>query len=205
MRQNNCSPKGPQDQGRTPIHLNSILPSKFVRKQSPTKGQVCLRLDPFLPMIPLMKSIKPWVNEMGVTEAQMTQWSREAPKGKSLTYWCLENGKIPTDEYLFWARNHYGLAVLKPEFFEQSPNFDLWRNIASVANWSAEMVPLHEWDGVVFVGCVEPLDDISWSFPVRYIIADAQSLASSWQTLQTGPAVQRDGASCARSTGGGPR
>ena len=77
------------------------------------------------------------------------------------------------------------LAVLKDEFFKLPANTKLWDQLKSVANWSHEMLPVHEWDGVVFVACVEPNDEIKWSFPVQYVLASADNLNKHWENLNS--------------------
>jgi len=132
------------------------------------------------------KSLKPWVQPLRVSPTEFQAWSKDSNKSESLTFWCLENGKIAPEDYFSWAKEHYGLPLLSTEFFSHAkPNAELWNHIQSVANWSAEMLPLTQWDGVVFIACVEPKDDIQWSFPVSYVLAKPEDLKFYWQSLMT--------------------
>lgn len=131
-----------------------------------------------------MAEQKPWVKALNINISDLEQWKLELPKEQSLTFWCLEKGKLKLYEYLKWAQNHYQLPILNTDYFTNSPDQGLWLNIQSVANWSAHMLPLAEWDGVIFIGCVEPHTDITWSFPVRYVLASPHDLKKRWQELQ---------------------
>lgn len=135
-------------------------------------------------MVPLMSSVKPWASALNIPQTTYQAWVAEAPQHESLTYWCLKTGKVKSERYLSWAREHYGLASIRSDFFRQNQN-PLWEKIKSVANWSAQMIPVHEWDGVVFIACAEPPQDIQWSFPVQYLLADVKDLESHWATLQS--------------------
>jgi hypothetical protein len=130
-----------------------------------------------------MKTVKEWASAFKVSGEQYALWMREAPKGESFTFWCLRSGKLNEDDYIGWAREFYGLASLHTQYFHQPLNPNLWHKIHSVANWSAEMLPIAEWDGVIFIGCVEPNRELSWSFPVQYVLAKARDLKKIWQSL----------------------
>ncbi len=88
---------------------------------------------------------------------------------------------VRSADYLQWAKEFYGLPLVTEDYFRQNANRQLWTRIKSVANWTPSMLPLEEWDGVVFVGCVEPPEDIQWSFPVQYVLASARDLKLHWQ------------------------
>lgn len=126
---------------------------------------------------------KAWIKALQINPSDVKAWAEHLPSSMSLTFWCLLNDKIPTSSYLTWAREHYGLAVLKDGYFEQPVDKTLWQQIQTVANWSPQLLPLCEWDGIVFVGCVEPPQEVNWSFPVRYVLASAENLQSHWEAL----------------------
>lgn len=143
----------------------------------------------------LMKALKAWVDALKINHVEFQSWCNEVPTSESITYWCLLKHKIQSDEYLSWAKNYFELAALSEEYFEQSPNLEFWNQIHTVANWSPSLLPLTEWDGVVFVGCVEPPEEVHWSFPVQYVLAPAEGLQKFWKQLQkpatTAPAVEQ--------------
>ena len=132
-----------------------------------------------------MKSAKEWLSALDIREEDFASWARMAPSQDSLTFWCIDTGKIDGSQYINWARDHFGLASVESNFFDTEPNVDFWQKIESVANWSAEMVPVGEWDNTVFIACVEPRSDVRWSFPVRYLLALPTDLKKYWSNLQT--------------------
>lgn len=130
----------------------------------------------------MMKTIRPWVKALGIPEEDYQRWCSGISAGESVTFACLRAGRIPVDGYLEWARDHYGLAILRSEFFLKPANSDLYNKLKTVSNWSQEFVPVHEWDGVIFVACVEPTD-VEWSYPVRQVLATPEDLQKYWNNL----------------------
>lgn len=129
-----------------------------------------------------MKTVRPWVKALGIPEEDYQQWCSGSPADESVTYSCLREGRIPVDGYLEWARDHYGLAILRSEFFLKPANSALFDKLKNVSNWSREFVPIHEWDGVIFVACVEPTD-AEWSYPVQQVLATPEDLQKYWDKL----------------------
>ena len=133
-----------------------------------------------------MKTILPWVAALGIPEEDYQRWSSTVPADQSVTFCCLREGRIPVDAYLEWARDFYGLAILRSEFFLKTPNVDLFNKIKSVCNWSRELVPIQEWDGVIFVACSEPTE-VTWSIPVRQVLANPADMEKYWMALTAAP------------------
>jgi hypothetical protein len=136
-----------------------------------------------------MRVVKPWVTALQIDEGTFASWIAKVPKHESITFWCLDKGHVRLNDYFNWAMNHYGLPFLKADYFGTPANRDLWSKIQSVANWSPELLPLEEWDGTIFVACVEPPEDIRWSFPVQYILASPQDLKMQWERLNSEPTM----------------
>lgn len=136
-----------------------------------------------------MRAVKPWVTALQIDEGTFASWIAKVPKHVSVTFWCLDKGHLRLAEYFDWAMNHYGLPYLQAEYFGTPANRELWSKIQSVANWSPELLPLEEWDGTVFVACVEPPEDIRWSFPVQYILASPRDLKVQWERLHSEPTM----------------
>lgn len=124
-----------------------------------------------------------WAKALQIPKALLDEWLTIAPIEESFTFWCLFTGRIDIGAYFNWAKEQYGLAYLEAPYFKQEPNRALWSQIHSVANWSPWMLPIEQWDGVVFVACVEPPAEHTWSFPVSYVLADPNQLEQLWQRL----------------------
>ena len=130
-----------------------------------------------------MEEIEPWLGEFGVTEETLDEWRGQVPEGESLTFWALENGKIDSERYLDWAREHYGLPSLKKIFFERPVNFKTWEQLRKAFKWSRSIFPVGEWGGTVYLACIEPLQKTEWEFSVSYLLADIHSLNRYWEQL----------------------
>lgn len=131
-----------------------------------------------------MQVNKPWIKELNINQEHVSRWQQQLAPNESLTFWCLIHKKIDSKSYMAWARNHYELASISEEYFLQH-QYDLsfWEQIKNVANWSESMLPIAQWDGIIFIGCVEPIKNQHWSFPVRYILTEADTLKKQWQNL----------------------
>lgn len=134
-----------------------------------------------------MKHVKPWANALQVAPEKYSAWTIEAPKHESLTFYCLDRGLIRSNEYFNWAKEYYGLPMIDTKYFQQPANRELWQQIQSVAHWTPALLPLEMWDGVVFVACVEPPDDVQWSFPVQYVLAHPRDLKLYLERLDDDP------------------
>jgi hypothetical protein len=132
-----------------------------------------------------MQTTPLWAKALQISKASIEEWLTVAPIEESFTFWCLFTGRLPLSDYFGWAMDHYGLAFLEAEYFKQVPNQQLWKQIHSVANWSPWMLPIEQWDGVVFIACVEPPTDMQWSFPVSFVLADPNMLEHLWQRLHS--------------------
>ena len=124
----------------------------------------------------------PWILPLGLKPAEVEQWRLELKSGESLTFHALEKGLLDWSKYQEWAINFYQLSAVNEEYFFEPAPMNFWKLIESVANWSPSLLPLEEWDGTIFIGCVEPPPaDLVWSFPVQFVLASPVSLKSRWQ------------------------
>ena len=105
----------------------------------------------------------------------------------SLTYWALIENKLPLKEYLSWARDHFKIPSLNEEAHNMKLNIDLWQRVQSIPHWSCEMLPIAEWEGVTFIGCIDPDREIHWDFPIQYILASPHQLDYFWNRLSDIP------------------
>jgi hypothetical protein len=133
----------------------------------------------------MMKKVRPWVEALGISEDDYQRWCSNIPATESVTFRCLREGRIPVEAYLDWACNHYGLPVLKKDFFANAPDHNLFEKLKGIGSWSYEIMPVGEWDGVIYIACTEPNEDISWSFNVCYLLAAPASLEAHWNALNT--------------------
>lgn len=65
------------------------------------------------------------------------------------------SGELPINEYMAWAADHYKIPFLSDDFFKQTNNFKLLLQNPS-PQWSQFFFPISEWQGTLYIGCLEP-------------------------------------------------
>lgn len=95
----------------------------------------------------------PWAKGLNISMQLLSEWLNQAGKS-DLLRWALANAKINELHYLAWAKNFYGMASLKPSFFDQAPNPQIWEKWGSY-DWSASFMPVYEWESVLYIACIE--------------------------------------------------
>lgn len=138
-----------------------------------------------------MSKVKPWARPLQVPDSTYNKWARQAPPEDNFTFWCIKTGKLDENQYLKWAREHYGLASLEPSFFDTCPHSELWQKVSPQGQWNENLIPIGEWEGVIFIACIEPPAEKLWNFPVHYILAPASGLSSTWQQFQQSSATMQ--------------
>ena len=104
----------------------------------------------------------------------------QVPANTPLLVWCLVNGMVKSDEYLAWACDHYGMAVLNAEFFEHFDRESL-TSLRAETSWSAWCFPVGKWDDVIFVACSEPLPEMP-DGNYTFVLADPRLMGEAWGT-----------------------
>lgn len=134
-----------------------------------------------------MKHLKSWSTYFNIPQDQLEVWRGEVPLGSSLIYWVLSEKKISVDAYMNWARDYLGIPSLSDNFSQMKLDLKLWKRVQGLPQWSFELVPLAEWDGVVFVACVDANLEESFDFPVQYILGTPDQLDFFWNKLNEIP------------------
>ncbi|HEX4924544.1 MAG TPA: hypothetical protein VFV50_10675, partial [Bdellovibrionales bacterium] len=102
-----------------------------------------------------MEILPPWAQALGVKIENIQSWLKAGAPKSALLEWCLDHDKIKEADYLAWARDFYAIPVVKTSLFDQPAPEALWERLRG-PEWRDSFFPLLEWDGVVFVGCLEP-------------------------------------------------
>ncbi len=129
-----------------------------------------------------------WSSHFQISQETLSVYTREAQAaGLDVLRWCLMNGKIPQEEYLKWAMNAYQLPVVKTDFFTSPPDLELWKRTKDLAPWNASLVPLTEWHGCLFIGCLEPPADFKLAKRHHFVLASARNLFMLWSHFNPTP------------------
>ena len=132
-----------------------------------------------------MKQAVPWGDPLGITNQQLEEWLDQAPEGVSLAGWCIENRVLDEPKYLEWAQNFYGLSILRTEFFESQAPRDLSRLMDDT--WPAYVVPVADWEGVIFLACTEPCYNFQTPPSIQWVLAPVNKIESWRKELRTQP------------------
>lgn len=124
-----------------------------------------------------MSYIQSWAEALNIKPEKLSAWSAQAPAGMPLLVWCLEKGHVPTEDYLAWASQTYGLPILKSEFFSQS--FDFSSLTESRNTWDPWCFPVDRWDDVTIVACVEPPQDRPEGI-FAFVLAEPTAMLEAW-------------------------
>jgi hypothetical protein len=98
---------------------------------------------------------KAFLNHFKISEEEIQRYLAENTQALPLIELLFEKKRIDEVEYLSWAKNYYGLPLLKESFFEAHNTVtqltSRYRNI-----FPRNVIPFYEWDGVLYVMCLEP-------------------------------------------------
>lgn len=124
-----------------------------------------------------MSSDQTWVEALKISPESLTEWSTQVPPDMPLLVWCMTNGHIRAEDYLAWACDHFGLAVLDSRFFSESFQRETLDDVRD--KWSPWCFPIGEWDACTFVACAEPPHEPAEG-GFAYILADPNAMKTAW-------------------------
>ena len=128
--------------------------------------------------------VSSWTKHFKVSEGDRKKWEEKKNASESLLAYALKQKAIPREEYFDWAREHYQIPFLRTDFF-QNPEIlskDKWKRIKDLETWNERMLPVSFWEGMVYIGCIEPYPK-ALSFPHRFVLASDLSLKMLWNSL----------------------
>lgn len=125
-----------------------------------------------------MTNARSWVEALNISPENLTKWSSEAPDGKPLLVYCLEQGHIEAEPYFAWAKEFFQIPVLDSAFF---PRIDaqMVQHAKSEGSWHPWRFPIDKWDDVTIVACVEPVTDQDHPH-ISFVLADPRAMSAAW-------------------------
>lgn len=101
------------------------------------------------------------------------------PRSVSLLRYALEQGLLSEEDYLKWAQQHLGKALIQGSFFaDVLAPVSLWQQHREKFTWSIDCLPLAEWDGHLIVGALEIPENIPPGMIV--LLAPPSGLEKFW-------------------------
>ncbi len=152
-----------------------------------------------------------WVESFNFTKEQIEQWTQQLPKGKSVVRWALENNKIPAEMFLLWAKKNYQLPVLNDTFTDLKTATEIKDRYSNI--WPDHVAPIKEWDGTLFLACLEPVEGFKSPQNHQWVLAPLSmilklrgetqpAVAQAVPILQDAPAGLKIDAAASVSFGG---
>ena len=117
---------------------------------------------------------RPWALHFNITDSHIS------------LHTALSQNSLNEDEYLKWAGQYYQLPLLQKDYFQshlQNP-IELWNKVKNKAPWSSSLVPIDEWKGTIYAGCLEPPSTPPQVSNIVYILTSSQCLNSLWKSFQ---------------------
>ncbi len=112
---------------------------------------------------------KLWVEAFKFTPENFKQWLQEVPTDKTLVRWILETSKVSSETFLNWARKHYQLPTLKENFSEFVKASEIKNRYSDI--WPDHVCPIGEWDGILFLACLEPVEEFKAPQQHQWVLA----------------------------------
>lgn len=114
----------------------------------------------------------------------LTESFEQSGSPLSLLGYALQEQRLRSDEYLNWAMTHYKLPLLQSRFFTETPvSQEMFAKWATHYPWSAECLPVAEWDGSLIVACLQPPQDFPSSPTSIIVLASYENLTETWNHL----------------------
>ncbi|MCC6138042.1 MAG: hypothetical protein IT287_05380 [Bdellovibrionaceae bacterium] len=95
----------------------------------------------------------------------------------------LTAGELPIADYMKWATENYKIPFLSDDFFAQTKNFKLIIENPS-AQWNEFFFPIHEWQGLLYVGCLEP-QSFEYSKKTCMVLCSPTQLSLRWSKMES--------------------
>jgi hypothetical protein len=129
----------------------------------------------------VITAVGSWVEALKISPEKLEAWSNEATPGVPLLVWCLQAGKISSEEYLHWAAQYFNLPVVHERYFKEAFDAQYLESERTKGGWTAWCFPVEQWDDVTIVACVEPpAEQVPFTC---YVLADANTLKEVWNLM----------------------
>jgi hypothetical protein len=120
-----------------------------------------------------------------IYEQVRLRYTENVASEASLIYLACRDKLITSDDYLAWAHCYYAIAILEDRFFNSRFERSCFDKYASLTPWSEQFYPAFEWDGVLFIACLDPhvLSQLQLEITVRPLLTSFENLQKGWQII----------------------
>lgn len=132
---------------------------------------------------------EPWQEPFHISDEEIVLWRQKIGPGESLLLWAIQNQKVDENQYLEWARDFYKIPLVQSNYFSSPLSQAAIKR--DLPNFCDEThVPIGQWDGQIFIGCLEPLPA---SDPlISFVLAPHKPLLERWKMFFSPPAGPTD-------------
>lgn len=132
-----------------------------------------------------MMSHNPWFEHFKEQLQGLTESFQESGSSLSLLGYALKEQRLSSDKYSLWAMDFFKLPKLQSRFFtETPPSQEMFAKWATHYPWSAECLPVAEWDGSLIVACLQPPQDLPSTSTHITVLANYEDLERTWAHYQ---------------------
>lgn len=116
----------------------------------------------------------------------LTEAFEKSGTSLSLLGFAIKEGHLHSEDYLKWAMSYYHLPLLQTNFFaETAAGAEVFAKWSTHYPWSAEYLPIAEWEGSLIVAGLQPPQDFP-AFPQSiFILASFENLEKAWNSLHS--------------------
>lgn len=99
--------------------------------------------------------------------------------------WCVREGHFSEEAFSHFQSNLAELPKVRADFFNAPVDHEFWNRVKDLHPWTADCLPLTEWDGVLLIGSVWPRGTFKPSLQHRLVLATPTELREFYQRFQT--------------------
>lgn len=121
------------------------------------------------------KAKEPWLSELGLNEESL----KGLPPGENPILWAIKNHHIESEAYVNWAHEHFQVPKIDDSFFNFSMDSTLVEKHQSIHPWNSNCYPIYEWENLIYVACLEPLN-LENSTNICFVIASPEAMERAW-------------------------
>jgi len=126
-----------------------------------------------------MSDSQTWVEALNINPELLAEWSSQAPAGKPILVFCIEQGLVDYGEYMRWAQSRFELPILQANFFLGSFDSKHLESAKNSGDWHPWIFPVENWENITYIACVEPPHEPE-SPDIRYVLADPRAMSEAW-------------------------
>lgn len=125
-------------------------------------------------MSPIPKPAPQWIEHFGLSQSEAQAMIEGLQKGECFVRRLFEAGKVTQKAWERWAPGHFCLPVLQRTFQPSPHQQQLQERYRGI--FPNSLVVLEDWDGILFLGCLAPLEDFQSPQKFQWVLVSYDQL-----------------------------